>query len=50
MLLESWQIEDIWLPEKLVGTYQSFTRADLTQSRGADCDRAFVDVSHGVSR
>jgi ADP-L-glycero-D-manno-heptose 6-epimerase len=50
MLLESWQIEDIRFPEELVGKYQSFTRADLTQSRGAGCDRAFVDVSLGVSR
>lgn len=41
-------IEYIPFPETLVGKYQSFTQADLTQLRGTGCDHAFVDVATGV--
>lgn len=37
-------------PEKLVGSYQSFTEADLSQLRAAGCDVPFADVATGVKQ
>jgi ADP-L-glycero-D-manno-heptose 6-epimerase len=37
-------------PQALVGKYQSFTQADLTNLRSAGCDVQFADVASGVSR
>jgi ADP-L-glycero-D-manno-heptose 6-epimerase len=47
-LLAGGQIEYIPFPEALVGKYQSFTQADLTQLRGTGCNHTFADVSRGV--
>jgi len=41
-------IEYIPFPEALVGKYQSYTQADLTQLRAAGCEHAFADVATGV--
>jgi ADP-L-glycero-D-manno-heptose 6-epimerase len=43
-------IEYIPFPAALVGKYQCFTEADLTQLRGTGCDHAFADVATGVRR
>jgi len=37
-------------PAALVGKYQSFTQADLTNLRSTGCDVQFADVASGVSR
>lgn len=47
-LLASGLIEYIPFPEALVGKYQCFTQADLTQLRSTGCDHNFADVSQGV--
>lgn len=49
-LLSAGLIEYIPFPEALVGKYQSFTQADLTQLRASGCDHAFADVAQGVDR
>jgi ADP-L-glycero-D-manno-heptose 6-epimerase len=36
-------------PEHLVGAYQSYTEADLSNLRKAGCDIEFHDVASGVS-
>jgi len=41
-------IEYIPFPEALVGKYQCFTQADLTQLRSTGCTHAFDDVARGV--
>ncbi len=41
-------VEYIQFPEALVGKYQSFTQADLTQLRATGCNHAFADVATGV--
>ena len=41
-------VEYIPFPEALVGKYQSFTQADLSQLRATGCDHAFADVAIGV--
>jgi len=41
-------VEYIPFPEALVGKYQSFTQADLTQLRGTGCNHGFADVATGV--
>lgn len=43
-------LEYIPFPDKLKGKYQSFTQADISALRDAGYDRAFMDVSTGVSR
>jgi len=43
-------IEYIPFPDALVGKYQSFTQADLTQLRASGCTHAFADVAGGVAR
>ena len=47
-LVQGGQIEYIPFPDALVGKYQSFTEADLTQLRAAGCQHAFADVAAGV--
>jgi ADP-L-glycero-D-manno-heptose 6-epimerase len=47
-LLRQGLIEYIPFPESLVGKYQSFTQADLTQLRATGCGHAFADVATGV--
>lgn len=47
-MLAAGQVEYIPFPEALIGKYQSFTQADLTQLRGTGCDHTFADVSRGV--
>jgi ADP-L-glycero-D-manno-heptose 6-epimerase len=42
-------VEYIDFPQALVGKYQSFTQADLTQLRATGCDHAFADVATGVA-
>ncbi len=44
------RIAYIPFPEKLKGSYQSFTEADLSRLRAAGCDTAFVTVEEGVKR
>ena len=41
-------VEYIPFPEALVGKYQSFTQADLSQLRATGCDHGFADVATGV--
>jgi ADP-L-glycero-D-manno-heptose 6-epimerase len=41
-------IEYIAFPTALVGKYQCFTQADLTQLRAIGCDHGFADVAMGV--
>ena len=41
-------IEYIAFPTALVGKYQCFTQADLTQLRAIGCDHGFADVATGV--
>jgi ADP-L-glycero-D-manno-heptose 6-epimerase len=48
-LVEAGLIEYIPFPEALVGKYQSFTEADLTQFRATGCDHRFADVAAGVA-
>jgi ADP-L-glycero-D-manno-heptose 6-epimerase len=48
-MLAGGQIEYSPFPEALVGKYQSFTQADLTQLRSTGCDHIFADVSRGVA-
>jgi ADP-L-glycero-D-manno-heptose 6-epimerase len=43
-------IEYIAFPPALVGKYQSYTQADLSQLRAAGYDAAFADVATGVAR
>jgi ADP-L-glycero-D-manno-heptose 6-epimerase len=43
-------VEYIAFPEALVGKYQCFTQADLTQLRGTGCGHAFATVQTGVQR
>jgi ADP-L-glycero-D-manno-heptose 6-epimerase len=43
-------VEYIAFPDALVGKYQSFTQADLTQLRRAGCGHAFADVATGVQK
>jgi ADP-L-glycero-D-manno-heptose 6-epimerase len=47
-LVKQGLIEYIPFPEALVGKYQSFTQADLSQLRATGCDHAFADVATGV--
>ncbi|MEL7373453.1 MAG: hypothetical protein AAGJ36_03235, partial [Pseudomonadota bacterium] len=42
------EIEYIPFPEHLVGAYQSFTEADLSNLRAAGYDGAFRNVADGV--
>jgi ADP-L-glycero-D-manno-heptose 6-epimerase len=49
-LLEQGLIEYIPFPESLVGKYQCFTQADLTQLRATGCDHVFADVAEGTRR
>jgi len=44
------EIEYIPFPEKLEGSYQSFTEADMTGLRDAGYDAAFLDIEEGVKR
>jgi ADP-L-glycero-D-manno-heptose 6-epimerase len=44
------EIEYIPFPQQLVGRYQSFTEADLSQLRGAGFDLPFTSVEDGVAR
>ena len=48
MLVQGGQIEYIPFPDALVGKYQSFTEADLTQLRATGCQHRFADVAAGV--
>jgi len=43
-------IEYIPFPEKLQGSYQSYTQADLSGLRAAGYDAKFIDVEEGVKR
>ena len=43
-------VEYIPFPEALVGSYQSFTQADLTRLRATGCDHVFRDVGTGVQQ
>jgi len=43
-------IEYVTFPEALVGKYQCFTQADLTQLRATGCQHVFTDVAGGVER
>jgi ADP-L-glycero-D-manno-heptose 6-epimerase len=43
-------VEYIPFPEALVGKYQCFTQADLTQLRAAGCTHQFADVGTGVAK
>jgi ADP-L-glycero-D-manno-heptose 6-epimerase len=43
-------IEYIPFPDALVGKYQCYTQADMTQLRAAGCDHRFADVATGVAR
>lgn len=49
-LVQQGLIEYIPFPEALVGKYQCFTQADLTQLRATGCQHAFADVATGVKR
>ena len=49
-LLRHGLLEYIPFPDALVGKYQSFTQADLTQLRATGCDHVFADVATGVRR
>ena len=44
------KVEYIPFPENLVGRYQSFTEADMSQVRAAGCDHQFMTVEQGVAR
>jgi ADP-L-glycero-D-manno-heptose 6-epimerase len=44
------RIEYVAFPEKLRGSYQSFTQADLARLREAGCDVPFLSVEAGVAR
>ncbi|ORU91873.1 MAG: ADP-L-glycero-D-mannoheptose-6-epimerase [Cycloclasticus sp. symbiont of Poecilosclerida sp. M] len=44
------ELEYISFPEHLVGHYQSFTEADLSDLRQAGCEHAFKTVAEGVKR
>lgn len=43
-------IEYVDFPQALVGKYQCYTQADMTQLRAAGCDHRFADVTTGVTR
>jgi len=43
-------VEYIDFPQALVGKYQCYTQADLTQLRRIGCQHAFADVAHGVRK
>jgi len=47
-LVAGGQIEYIDFPTALVGKYQCFTQADLTQLRAIGCTHEFADVATGV--
>jgi ADP-L-glycero-D-manno-heptose 6-epimerase len=49
-LLKLGLVEYIPFPDALVGKYQCFTQADLTQLRATGCDHRFADVATGVQR
>jgi ADP-L-glycero-D-manno-heptose 6-epimerase len=49
-LLRHGLVEYIPFPDALVGKYQCFTQADLTQLRATGCDHVFADVATGVQR
>lgn len=44
------EIRYVDFPEHLVGSYQSFTQADLTALRACGCDVPFATVEEGVRR
>ncbi len=44
------KLEYIPFPEKLKGSYQSFTEADLTNLRKSGCDVAFTSLEDGVKK
>jgi ADP-L-glycero-D-manno-heptose 6-epimerase len=44
------KIQYVPFPEKLRGSYQSHTCANLTQLRRSGCDTPFLTVEEGVSR
>lgn len=48
-LVEKKMIEYIPFPQKLVGKYQSYTQADLTQLRAAGYERDFMPVEEGIA-
>ncbi len=43
-------VEYIPFPDALIGKYQCFTQADLTQLRAAGCTHPFADVATGVAK
>ena len=47
--VEKGLIEYIPFPEALVGKYQAYTQADLTQLRNAGCDVPFRTVQQGTA-
>jgi ADP-L-glycero-D-manno-heptose 6-epimerase len=49
-LLKLGLVEYIPFPDALVGKYQCFTQADLTQLRSTGCEHRFADVATGVQR
>jgi ADP-L-glycero-D-manno-heptose 6-epimerase len=48
-LVEKKLIEYIPFPQKLIGKYQSYTQADLTQLRAAGYERDFMPVEEGIA-
>jgi ADP-L-glycero-D-manno-heptose 6-epimerase len=49
-MLAAGLVEYIAFPEALIGKYQSFTQADLSQLRATGCNHVFADVAQGVDR
>lgn len=49
-LVKQGLVEYIPFPDALVGKYQCFTEADLSQLRATGCDHVFADVATGVKR
>lgn len=46
---EKGKIEYIEFPKDLIGSYQNFTMADLTNLRGAGCDYEFTSLDDSIS-
>ncbi len=49
-LVQQGCIEYIDFPQALMGKYQCYTQADMTQLRAAGCQHVFADVTTGVTR
>lgn len=49
-LLEAGSIQYVPMPDALIGKYQSFTEADLSNLRQCGCDVTFTDVASGVRK